>query len=122
MVLKSWCYLLELNTKTNSSSKIDSSGTGGKGDDLKTIMAGRKIFDCGVYLNSVMYPAVPKNRGILRISLNSIPSAQEIETLLSAFTQLAPDILTKKSKITSPFKSLFQIGKSHIQGDNYSGL
>ena len=35
MVLKSWCYLLELNTKTNSSSKIDSSGTGGQGGDLK---------------------------------------------------------------------------------------
>jgi 8-amino-7-oxononanoate synthase len=92
------------------------------GDDLKTIMAGRKIFDCGVYLNSVMYPAVPKNHGILRISLNSIHSASEIETLLKAFKELAKDVLTEKSKVTSPLKSLFHIGKSHIQGENYRGL
>ncbi|OUR95383.1 hypothetical protein A9Q84_16235 [Halobacteriovorax marinus] len=92
------------------------------GDDLKTIMAGRKIYDCGVYLNSVMYPAVPKNGGILRISLNSIHSAEDIEALLGAFNKLSADILTKKSIVTSPIKNLIAIGKSHIQGEDYNGL
>lgn len=58
------------------------------GPELKTIMAGRKLFDEGVYINSVLYPATPKGEGLLRISLNAIHSDEEIETLLSAFAAL----------------------------------
>jgi 7-keto-8-aminopelargonate synthetase-like enzyme len=92
------------------------------GDDLKTVMAGRKIFDCGVYLNSVMFPAVPRNQGILRISLNSIHTAEEIEILIDAFKELAKDLKKDTSKIKAPLKSLYQIAKSHVQGDSYRGL
>lgn len=58
------------------------------GPELKTIMAGRKLFDEGVYINSVLYPATPKGEGLLRISLNAIHSDDEITSLLRAFASL----------------------------------
>ena len=58
------------------------------GPELKTLLAGRRLFDVGVYVNSVLYPATPKNEGLLRISLNAVHSDAEIETLLTAFGDL----------------------------------
>lgn len=58
------------------------------GPELRTLMAGRHVFDSGVYVNSVLYPATPKNEGLLRISLNAIHTDEEVELLIKAFKEL----------------------------------
>ncbi|MCM2280758.1 MAG: aminotransferase class I/II-fold pyridoxal phosphate-dependent enzyme [Bdellovibrionaceae bacterium] len=58
------------------------------GAELKTLLAGRKLFDEGVYVNSVLYPATPKGEGLLRISLNAIHTDEEIALLMTAFSAL----------------------------------
>lgn len=92
------------------------------GADLRTLMAGRMIFDDGIFLNSVLYPAVPKDKGILRISLNSIHSDEEITKLLGAFEHLARHLSENKSKISENFKYLKEMWKSFRKGDEYSGV
>ena len=34
------------------------------GSEMRTLMAGRKLFDAGVYVNSVLYPATPKDEAL----------------------------------------------------------
>jgi 7-keto-8-aminopelargonate synthetase-like enzyme len=58
------------------------------GPELKTLLAGRKLFDEGLYINSVVYPATPKNEGLLRISINANHTDDEIKALLSGFSRL----------------------------------
>jgi 8-amino-7-oxononanoate synthase len=58
------------------------------GSDVRTLLAGRKLFDVGVYVNSVLFPATPKGEGLLRISLNAIHTDEEIALLLGAFAEL----------------------------------
>jgi glycine C-acetyltransferase len=58
------------------------------GAELKTLLSGRKLFDEGIFLNSVLYPATPKGEGLLRISLNSIHTDEEIATLITGFAAL----------------------------------
>jgi 8-amino-7-oxononanoate synthase len=58
------------------------------GSELRTLLAGRKLFDLGVYVNSVLFPATPKGEGLLRISLNAIHTDEEIALLLETFAEL----------------------------------
>lgn len=58
------------------------------GSELRTLLAGRKLFDEGVYVNSVLFPATPKGEGLLRISLNAIHTDEEIDLILDAFAEL----------------------------------
>lgn len=90
------------------------------GEDVATLMAGRKLFDLGVYVNSVLYPAVPKGEGILRISLNSCHSESQMETLRFAFVQLS-GYLSKPSVVAKASWG-WQVVKAHWQGDGYAGL
>ena len=62
------------------------------GEDAMTLMSGRKMFDMGIYINSVLYPAVPRNQGILRISLTTGHSRENNEALLNAFERLKEDL------------------------------
>lgn len=58
------------------------------GGDIKTLLAGRFLFDEGIFLNSVLFPAVPKGEGILRISVTTLHSDEDCERLLMAFEKL----------------------------------
>ncbi len=58
------------------------------GSELRTLLAGRKLFDLGIYVNSVLFPATPKGEGLLRVSLNAIHTDEEIAILLDAFAKL----------------------------------
>jgi len=58
------------------------------GSELRTLLAGRKLFDAGAYVNSVLFPATPKGEGLLRISLSAIHTDEEIALLLKAFAEL----------------------------------
>lgn len=92
------------------------------GADLRTLMAGRMIFDDGIFLNSVLYPAVPKDKGILRISLNSVHSDEEITKLINSFEHLSRHLSTNKSKISENFKYLKEMWSSFRKGKEYDGI
>ncbi len=93
------------------------------GSDIKTLMAGRKLFDEGVYISSVLYPAVPKNEGILRLSLNAIHTDNDIESLLTAFKNLKIYLDDKHSVFYQQvYEFTKEVIKSKILGKSYSGL
>lgn len=92
------------------------------GGDMKTLMAGRKMFDAGIFLNSVLYPAVPLGEGILRISLNSNHTDEQIDHLLSACSELRNYLAKQKNPIKSAVHLVWEVGKSHWQKDSYAGL
>lgn len=92
------------------------------GPDLITMMAGRKIFDLGIYLNSVAYPAVPKGQGVLRISLTAIHTDEEIGSLLAAFSELKSYLRHHSSPLSSLIHSGKEIALSKIWGEKYGGL
>ena len=93
------------------------------GKDIKTLMAGRKLFDEGVFVSSVLYPAVPKNEGILRLSLNAIHSDKDIECMLVAFKKLKAYLDHKHSGFYQQyFEFTKEIAKSKLLGKNYLGL
>lgn len=92
------------------------------GDDMQTLMAGRKMYDAGIYLNSVLFPAVPRDQGILRISLTSLHSDQEITQLVQAFTELKKYLELFKNPVRRWSHFLIEMSKSKIQGSHYEGL
>jgi 7-keto-8-aminopelargonate synthetase-like enzyme len=54
------------------------------GDIEKTLEAGRLLFEEGYYVQSVTYPAVPLNGGLLRVQVNANHTWEAIEGLLEA--------------------------------------
>lgn len=91
------------------------------GDEMKTLMSGRKLFDEGFYLNSVLFPAVPRNEGLLRISLTTTHTDENIEQLIGAFKELH-HYLNNRSHWQEKFHFAFEVAKAHVQGSNYAGI
>jgi 7-keto-8-aminopelargonate synthetase-like enzyme len=62
------------------------------GDIEQTLMAGKWLFDRGYYVQSVTYPAVPINGGLLRVQVSANHSAEAIDGLLNAFSDLKAEL------------------------------
>ncbi len=92
------------------------------GSDLTTLMTGRKMFDLGIYLNSVTFPAVPQGQGVLRISLTAIHSEIEIAALLAAFVELKSYLKIHESPLRKFLHSGKEITLSKLLGKGYGGL
>jgi 7-keto-8-aminopelargonate synthetase-like enzyme len=58
------------------------------GDEADTLRAGKFLFDCGYYVQSVIFPAVPYHAGVLRVQLNANHSDEQINGLLGAMAEL----------------------------------
>ena len=58
------------------------------GDIERTLAAGRRLFEMGYYVQSVTYPAVPINGGLLRIQVNASHSPAAINGLIDAIGQV----------------------------------
>ncbi len=58
------------------------------GDLEKTLLAGKRLFDRGYYVQSATYPAVPIMEGILRIQVNANHTKESIDGLLEALADL----------------------------------
>jgi glycine C-acetyltransferase len=58
------------------------------GSELDTYRAGRALFDRGLYVQSVVFPAVPRDGGLLRIQINAIHSSESIAKLIAALANL----------------------------------
>lgn len=91
------------------------------GAEVNTLMAGRKMYDLGYYLNSVLFPAVPKGEGILRVSLTTAHTQEDVDGLILAFAELKR-YLHREEGMWGRLHQFREISKSLIQGDNYSGL
>jgi glycine C-acetyltransferase len=53
---------------------------------------GKWLFDHGYYVQSVVFPAVPFNGGVLRIQLNANHSMEAVDGLLNALADLKAEI------------------------------
>lgn len=58
------------------------------GSEEDTLQAGRFLFERGYYVQSVIFPAVPRGSGVLRIQVNANHSAEQVEGLLGVLSAL----------------------------------
>ncbi len=59
------------------------------GDDLRTAIAWKHLFDNGVYVNCVVEPAVPPGRQLLRTSYMATHTDEQLDYVTEIFEQLA---------------------------------
>jgi 7-keto-8-aminopelargonate synthetase-like enzyme len=57
-----------------------------------TLRAGKWLFDHGFYVQSVLFPAVGLNQGVLRIQVNANHAVEAIDGLLDALAHLQKEI------------------------------
>jgi len=60
------------------------------GDEMGTLRLWRNLLDSGVYVNAVLYPAVPRNSSLLRSSCSSQHTREHLDRAISVLTRLAP--------------------------------
>jgi 7-keto-8-aminopelargonate synthetase-like enzyme len=58
------------------------------GPEDTTLQAGRFLFECGYYVQSVVFPAVPHGAGVLRVQINANHTEESIDGLVEAFSVL----------------------------------
>lgn len=66
-------------------------------DEETTLRAGKWLFDHGYYVQSVLFPAVGFNKGVLRIQVNANHSFEVIDGLLNAFADLQKEMPLPKA-------------------------
>jgi 8-amino-7-oxononanoate synthase len=62
------------------------------GDDDKTFMMWRALFDAGVYTNPVIPPAVPPSKSLLRTSYMATHTDEQMERVLGLFEQVGKQV------------------------------
>jgi 7-keto-8-aminopelargonate synthetase-like enzyme len=87
------------------------------GDEADTLDAGKFLFDRGYYVQSVLFPAVPYHRGVLRVQCNANHEDASIEGLIDAFADLRDTMKLP----TSPEKSLAVTSHNSHSGNGYHG-
>jgi 7-keto-8-aminopelargonate synthetase-like enzyme len=59
------------------------------GAEEATLKAGKFLYECGYYVQSVVFPAVPHGAGVLRMQVNTVHTPGQIDGLLGALDALA---------------------------------
>jgi glycine C-acetyltransferase len=62
------------------------------GDEARTLMAGKFLFERGYYVQSVLFPAVPYRGGVLRIQCNTNHTDESVDGLIFAFDALNAEL------------------------------
>jgi 8-amino-7-oxononanoate synthase len=62
------------------------------GDDDKTFMMWRALYDAGVYTNPVIPPAVPPSKSLLRTSYMATHTDEQMERVLALFEQVGKQV------------------------------
>jgi 8-amino-7-oxononanoate synthase len=62
------------------------------GDDMKTILAWNALFRAGVYTNTVLPPAVPPNKSLLRTSYMATHTDEQLDRVLAIFEKVGKEI------------------------------
>jgi 8-amino-7-oxononanoate synthase len=58
------------------------------GDDMRTFMAWKALYEAGIYTNPVISPAVPPESALLRTSYMATHTDEQLDRVLSAFAQV----------------------------------
>lgn len=58
------------------------------GDDLQCMIFGKELLEAGVYVNSVVYPAVPRTKALLRTSVMATHSQTHLDQALEIFAKV----------------------------------
>ncbi|OVE82116.1 8-amino-7-oxononanoate synthase [bacterium K02(2017)] len=58
------------------------------GDEITTLSLWRELLDQGIYINSVVYPAVPHNKSLLRTSVTSEHTRDHLDKAIEALDKL----------------------------------
>lgn len=58
------------------------------GDDLKCMVFGKELLEAGVYVNSVVYPAVPRTSALLRTSVMATHEKRHLDEALEIFAKV----------------------------------
>jgi len=58
------------------------------GDEIKLRKISKRLHELGIYVNSVVYPAVPKNGCRLRLSVMATHTREDLDTALEAFAKI----------------------------------
>lgn len=61
------------------------------GDEMRTIMTWKRLFDEGVFVNPVLSPAVPKGRELLRTSYMATHTDDQLDEVLEIFERVGKD-------------------------------
>jgi 7-keto-8-aminopelargonate synthetase-like enzyme len=62
------------------------------GDDNKTFMMWRALYDAGVYTNPVIPPAVPPSKSLLRTSYMATHTDEQMDRVLTLFEQVGKEV------------------------------
>lgn len=92
------------------------------GREWKTLMASRKLFDHGIFVNTLLAPAVPHGNASLLVSLTTLHNDHEIERLLFAFAELREYLLKHENPLRQVAHMAFELGKAKWLGSHYAGL
>jgi len=58
------------------------------GDEVATLQAGRELFERGYYVQSVVFPAVPHDHGVLRVQINANHQPDAVAGVAAAILSL----------------------------------
>jgi 8-amino-7-oxononanoate synthase len=72
------------------------------GERFRTVQAWQRLFHAGVYTNAVLPPAVRANASSLRTSYMATHSDQQLEEVLAAFEELAPEMERYRRRRSRP--------------------
>ncbi|MBX3021085.1 MAG: aminotransferase class I/II-fold pyridoxal phosphate-dependent enzyme [Bdellovibrionales bacterium] len=92
------------------------------GADMVTLMAGRYLFDRGIFVNSIVHPVVLYGQGLLRISLTAVHDHEQMQQLVEAFASLRDYLQIIRRPMRGSAKMLWEVAKSKWLGDEYAGL
>ena len=62
------------------------------GEDMKTVFAWNALFQAGVYTNTVLPPAVPPNKSLLRTSYMATHTDEQLDRVLEIFGKVGKEI------------------------------
>ncbi len=62
------------------------------GDEMRTIMTWRRLFDEGVFVNPVISPATPKGRELLRTSFMATHTDDQLDEVLEIFEKVGKEL------------------------------
>jgi 7-keto-8-aminopelargonate synthetase-like enzyme len=80
------------------------------GDELKTQLAWKMLFEAGVYTNTVVPPGVPPNKSLLRTSYMATHTDAQLDFVLETFYQVGKELDLFSSAMAETEPEMASIG------------
>jgi 8-amino-7-oxononanoate synthase len=69
------------------------------GDDQTALLACKLLLDMGVFTTPVVYPAVPRGQAVIRCSVMSTHTKEDLDKAIFAFSKVAPIIVEANQRL-----------------------